>query len=204
MWITGSLNDSGILSNTSMSKALEKNTLSIPQTRSLPNSDVIVPFSLVGDESFPLKKYLMRPYARKNLVGDEQRIFNYRLSRARRIVENAFGILVALWRVLHNPLGMKVENAEAIIQSVTCLHNFIISTSLNNKYLHDADRILSNGDVIEGQFRNVITGNHCIHQLGRVGANTSTVAAMRQRDALPKYFKSEHGSVPWQWEHIEH
>lgn len=40
---------------------------------------------LVGDAAFPLKTYLLKPYQHSPLTY-EQKIFNYRLSRARRIV----------------------------------------------------------------------------------------------------------------------
>ncbi|XP_025266722.1 protein ALP1-like [Camponotus floridanus] len=93
----GSLNDAGIWSHTTMKQAFENNMLFIPEVRSLPNTNDLLPFSIVGDEGFPLKTYLMRPYAKKNLQSNEQKVFNYRLSRARRVVENAFGILVARW-----------------------------------------------------------------------------------------------------------
>jgi hypothetical protein len=40
---------------------------------------------IVGDEAFPAQEHLVRPFTGKNLSLQE-RVFNYRLSRARRIV----------------------------------------------------------------------------------------------------------------------
>ena len=115
------MNDAGIWSNTAIKQAFENNALSMPEAYPLPNTNYRLPFYLVGDEGFPLKTYLMRPCARRNLQNDEQRIFNYRLSRARRVVENAFGILVARWRILQKPLAQKLNTIEKIIKVITCL-----------------------------------------------------------------------------------
>ena len=48
--------------------------------------------NIVGDNAFGINKHLMNPFSIRNMEHHE-RIFNYRLSRARRCVENAFGIL---------------------------------------------------------------------------------------------------------------
>jgi hypothetical protein len=45
----------------------------------------------VDDEVFPPETYFIRPYSGSQSKGDnEKSIFNYGLSRARRVVENAF------------------------------------------------------------------------------------------------------------------
>ena len=53
-----------------------------------------MPNTIVADDAFPLKDYLLKPYSQTGLII-QNRVFNYRLSRARRIFENAFGIHLA-------------------------------------------------------------------------------------------------------------
>lgn len=86
------VSDGGVFSNTKFYELLVEKKLNIPEADKLPNSEIKQPYVLAGDEAFPLMDNLMKPFNRKNL-NEEQAIFNYRLSRARRIVENAFGIL---------------------------------------------------------------------------------------------------------------
>lgn len=131
-------------------------------------------------------------------------MFNYRLSRARRVVENAFGILVARWRILQKPIALKVNTVEKIVQAITCLHNYILSTNLqNNYYFHEGmiDREEANGEIISGNWRNEISENGFINPIGRVGSNNSTAVAMKQRELLARYFISE-GNIPFQWQRI--
>ena len=53
------------------------------------------PYTFVGDEAFPLKRYLMRPFP-KEVLDETRRIFNYRLSRARRVIENTWNLCFSL------------------------------------------------------------------------------------------------------------
>ena len=83
-----------------------------------------MPYVIVADEAFSLQKHIMRPYPGRN-ISPEKHIFNYRLSRARRIVENAFGILAARWRVFHSKMAVSVETVNAIVRATCVLHNML-------------------------------------------------------------------------------
>ncbi|KYN03438.1 hypothetical protein ALC62_05714 [Cyphomyrmex costatus] len=58
--------------------------------------------------------------------GNEERIFNYRLSRARCVIENTFGIMTSRWRTLRRDLCCAPEIVEDIVKSIVCLHNFLM------------------------------------------------------------------------------
>jgi len=119
----GSNNDNGILLNSSMGKALENNTLGIPTPEPFEGLKDPFPYYLVGDEIFGLKTYMQRPLPGRK-ISEYQRIFNYRPSRACRVIENTFGILTARWGIYSRPINASVNTAEAITKAVVCLHNF--------------------------------------------------------------------------------
>jgi hypothetical protein len=83
---------------------------------------------LVGDDAFPLKTYLLKPYSHRSLTY-EQKIFNYRLSRARRIVDNVFGILASRFRIFQKPISTRVEVTDKIVRTARALNNWLRMTS---------------------------------------------------------------------------
>lgn len=77
----GGASDGGIFSTSPLKKGLDENTLQVPVDQMLPNGEAqgLMPHVIVGDAAFPLKRYLMRPYAGMNIRGPKM-TFNYRLS----------------------------------------------------------------------------------------------------------------------------
>ncbi|KAK2558887.1 hypothetical protein P5673_018504 [Acropora cervicornis] len=69
----------------------DTNLLNLRSPKHLPGRSQKVPFVLTRDDAFSLTMCLMKPLPQTGLTK-EQRIFNYRLLRMRRISENGFGI----------------------------------------------------------------------------------------------------------------
>ena len=93
-----------------------------------------MPFVILGDETYPLKTYLMKPFTKRDLPCEE-RVFNYGLSRARGCVECAFGILMAKWRLLNKAIETKANKAERAVRCICLLHNVIIDLEGTTHYL---------------------------------------------------------------------
>ena len=59
------------------------------------------------------------------VLDDEKRIFNYRLSRARRVVENVFDLVVNRFGVLKSKMSLSQKNTECVVFAWCVLHNFL-------------------------------------------------------------------------------
>lgn len=72
------------------------NQLNLPPNKSLYQNPEPLLCSIVADVTFSLKTYLLKSYSKAKLDNNNpNKIINYRLSRDRRTVENAFVILRA-------------------------------------------------------------------------------------------------------------
>ena len=81
---------------------------------------------ILGDSAFPFRIWLMKPYTHANLTLEETN-FNYRLSRARMVVERAFGQLKSRWRVLYRKLECQLETVKQVTLACLILHNICIA-----------------------------------------------------------------------------
>lgn len=91
----GRRSDGGIFKDSTMGQKFNLKEMNVPAPEPLSPGGPSLPYVLVGDEAFQLTNYLLRPYSGKGGLNDERNIYNYRLSRARRTIENTFGILVS-------------------------------------------------------------------------------------------------------------
>ena len=118
----GSSSDAGIFNASRLCRKLKENTLGVPPPEPFPHDDRAIHYFFVGDDAFPLESWLMKPYPMRSLTP-AQRIFNYCLSRARRIVENGFGILAHRWRCMLTTMQQKPTTVTTIVKACITLHN---------------------------------------------------------------------------------
>ena len=121
----GRISDGGVFRHSSFHHKLSSNELNLPENGPLPGRSAAVPFVFVGDEAFPLTNRIMKPFSGIHNRGDPKRTFNFRLSRARRVVENVFGISLSVFRVLRKPILLEPEKATIVTSCVAFLHNFL-------------------------------------------------------------------------------
>ncbi|KYN50224.1 hypothetical protein ALC62_04152 [Cyphomyrmex costatus] len=193
----GRRSDGGIFKDSIMGTKFENKQLNVPEATPISDErEIPLPFCIVGDEAFPLTMYLLRPYPGKQKITPQKRIFNYRLSRARRVIENCFGILVSKWRIFRKPIIASVSTTTRIIQAAIVLHNWLrkndLSNCLNLPYVepHVVDQESEIGSVISGTLRDV-AGTTAFSDITRAGTNTSTRTAMEVREEFCAYFNNE-------------
>ena len=114
-----------------------------------------LPYFLVGDEIFPLKNWLLRPFPGHQIQEDKS-IYTYRHSRARRVIENTFGRLVSRWRLLNTSINASVENIESYVFAIVTLHTYVRQTA-NDSYCPAGfvDSENATGDIQPGFWREV-------------------------------------------------
>ena len=150
----GSNNDSGVLSSSVMGEMFDNGEINLPAPSKIyQSSDQDLPYFLLGDEIFPLKDWLMRSFPGTGAI-EEEKIYNYRHSRACRCIGNAFGILSQLRRIFLKPIKASVKNIENYTLACLALQNYWRLIE-NAKYTPAgfADSEDSDGNIVPGDWR---------------------------------------------------
>lgn len=197
----GRISDGGIFNKSSFATALDNNELPIPSPRALSGRYLPVPYVIVADDAFALRPTLMKPFPGRNLTVS-QRIFNYRLSRARRIIENAFGIMSAKFRVMRSPILLDADKSRKVTLACCTLHNFLI-TRKSSVYTTagSVDQYGYDGAMIEGSWRRDAP-DHTMYPLERDPGRYISYNAKKVREEFENYFTSANGELPWQYKYI--
>ncbi|XP_017484614.1 PREDICTED: putative nuclease HARBI1 [Rhagoletis zephyria] len=194
----GSQSDGGIFRISPFGQALLSNQLPLPPDKPLCSESQPFPHYFVGDAAFPLRRNIMRPYAGTNL-DRSKRIFNYRLSRARRVIENSFGILSARWRILLRTMECSPENCEKIVLACIALHNFIMLNDHQRWYCPDnyTDREGADNVVHQGDWRRDINDSRGAFRTVTTFARRGPAEAFQLRERLAHHFLNA-GAVSFQ------
>lgn len=191
---TGSGSDAGVFNDSPFKAAIEAGTLNLPEADPLPHGDQPLDYFLVGDDAFALKTWLMKPLPLRNMTH-QQRVYNYRLSRARRVVENAFGLLAARFRCLLVTLPLTPDRVIKITHACCVLHNFL---RLRNPTVDvatlDEEDSQHNHEIIPGSWRQ----DAQLPDMELLYRGNTSRAAKEQRNYLMEYVNSPVGKVPWQ------
>lgn len=165
-----------------------------------------LPYFLVGDEAFPLTQRIMRPFPGRSggTMPLREAIYNYRHSRARRCIENTFGIMASRFRLLRKPILASEDTVRAATLGILVLHNYLKNM---DQYCHSyghsycspgfGDYIDENGALHQGMWRE--NASSLLSTDDReVAQSSETVRAPQEvRNVLADYFMSV-GAVPWQ------
>lgn len=184
----GRESNGSVFSRSNLKTAIEEKTLCIPNN-----------YVIVGD-AFPQKTYLMKPYSRCGTLTFQQKNFNYRLSKARRIIKNTFGIVVSKFRIFEKSISLSPDKVDKIVLACCTLHIWLRKTSATyfTPRLIDTEN-LETGEILLGTWRNIQSGG--LRDLGNVRSHNHTKAAVLIRDRYADYFTTT-GKQLWQNEII--
>ncbi|KAJ8946584.1 hypothetical protein NQ314_008839 [Rhamnusium bicolor] len=184
----GKNSDGGIFKNSNLGRGLNNNTLHIPPAKQLPGSNEILPFVIVGDEAFPLRTNLMKPYSRDIVRGNEEKKSGKFVSSIPSYdIEEVFGgcdgILwdLTLASCLPWVYSGYMKKHKETKNSACILHNFV---RLRDGYKFEDTLACDMGDI------------------AIIGTGGTSNKATDIRNSFASFFVSPAGSVPWQYDII--
>ena len=124
------------------------------------------------------------------------------MSRARRIIENTFGILAAKFRVFRRLIA-GADKVTKITMAACVLHNYLKITDMRNPasssrlycppgYVDHEDPL---SHLIQGDWRSEVGPSAGLNNVSRMGSNTFSRSAATVRDTFMDFFVSPEGEI---------
>ncbi|XP_064469700.1 uncharacterized protein LOC135384425 [Ornithodoros turicata] len=134
---------------------------------------VAVPPLILCDQAFPVTAHLVKPFSHRARLDDDMRRFYYHLSKARRIVENAFGRMKARFKYTMKRLECDLDNAPLAIRTCCVVNNTceVFSDPLMQQWASDSEVASS------------------VYQQPNGAADTRSASGTCVRDAIVGYYK---------------
>jgi hypothetical protein len=166
----GRVHDARVFANSSLYKRGQSKTLLPDWKERIDEKDV--PLVMLGDPAYPLLPWLMKAFPDNGRLSREQRHFNYRLSRARVVIEHSYGRLKGRWRCLLKRLDVTTYDVPELVAACCVLHNMC--------EIH--------GDTFDEQWMEGIRGQE---SMGTTASSSSTrpeESAINIRNTFMSYF----------------
>ena len=117
----GRVHDARVFSNSSLYKKGQSNSLLPDWKENISGRDV--PLIILGDPAYPLLPWLMKAFPNNGNLSQQQKKYNYSLSKARVVVEYTYGRLKGRWRCLLKRLDVNVVDVPVVVAACCALHN---------------------------------------------------------------------------------
>ena len=189
----GRISDGGILQYTRFYQLLIEEKLQLPERHECKEN---MNFVFIGDEAFAIHKHILKPLPQRNL-NYENRIYNYRLSRGRNVVENVFGLIAARFRVLHTAINMKPLHIQYVVLAICTLHNYLMKRK--TQYIGPTSLFDSENKQTHELLKNAEWRQNAV-QLCPLQISDRTGQALDAKENRQKYIQyfNGNGKVSWQ------
>lgn len=93
----------------------------------------------------------MIPYEEEK--SEKEKEFNHRLSHARSVIDNSFGLLVNHFKIFENPFLFTTDKIEKILKTCCALHNWLRMTKCAVQVATLDVEYSDTGNLIPGSWR---------------------------------------------------
>nr|XP_018912901.1 PREDICTED: uncharacterized protein LOC109041146 [Bemisia tabaci] len=119
-----------------------------------------MPYVAIADSAFPLGMRLMKPYDYHSPTP-LQKLFNKSLSKARCVVENAFGILANRMQIFLSTISSNnPDYVELVIWASCILHNFMMDKAPQTYGVLDPEDVVNLLDYVFRALARMDTGTN--------------------------------------------